>query len=120
MAKKRIGEEIVIVKKVRAYPIPATVEVGANKKSISIVKLVMVGFWAEMGKTVLLAGKVYKVEFELPASHHIISADMKVMKTMDKVAPGGVQRLAELQFVDLSELYKDHIRDFIRDTKQKA
>lgn len=58
--------EQIKVKKVRAYPIPATLTIGTANLSGQVVKLTTQGFLAECALTALKPGDKFEIKFELP------------------------------------------------------
>lgn len=54
------------VKKVRAYPIPATLTLGTANLSGQVVKLTPQGFLLECPLTALKPGDKFEIKFELP------------------------------------------------------
>lgn len=111
------GKGKVVVKKVRAYPFAANVEYKGIKKPVQILKLALVGCWANLGKTVVQVGTVYNVDFELPVLRDTVQAQAKVLRTTDRVMEvqnqGAVERLAEFQFIKLTVENKEKINRFL-------
>lgn len=106
-----------VVKKVRAYPIAATMEFKSIKKQIQIMKLATVGAWTSLGNTVVQVGVVYNLDFELPVSHDQVITPAKALRTMDRVherdGAKAIERLAEFQFIKPTADTLEKIRRFL-------
>lgn len=112
--------QTVIVKKVKAYPFAATVDLKGVKKPVGVIKLAPVGLWASLGASVVQVGMIYTVEFELPVLNLMVTCPAKVMRTMDRVSEVDkkVERLAEFQFIKPAQETLEKIHRFLKAINQ--
>jgi hypothetical protein len=111
-------KEKIIIKKVKAYPIPAIADIKGIKKPVDILKVAPVGVWANLGTTLVQVGLTYTLDFELPVLKEHITCTAKCLRTMDRVheAPGGaktVERLAEFQYLKPPSEMLEKIQKFL-------
>lgn len=121
-SKASAKEAPVIVKKVKAYPFDALVEVGGQKKQVAVLFLNRDGLIARVDKVLVHVGEYHKLEFVLPVVGNGIMCESRVMKTYDKALdPKGlkVERMAEFRFGKLTEDHRNYISTFLSSIGQK-
>jgi hypothetical protein len=77
------------VKKVRAYPIPATIKVGTGSVPGQVVKLTVQGFLVEFNLKTIKPGDKFEVWFEIPVLKHSVTEPCVVVKLYNQWALGG-------------------------------
>ncbi len=105
----------VVKKKVKPYPFNATIELNAVKTLVEVVFVSQNGAIIRLANQIVHVGKFYQVTFEIPVSREIISTQVRVLKTYDKlldIRNKSVERLAELQFHDLTNQHRSRINAF--------
>lgn len=125
------------VKKVKAYPIPVSFQIGTTPVTGNIVKLTQQGFLAEVGLATLQPGEKFDCKFELPVLHRIVTSGGVMVKLYNHWAgksteagaesggptpapsPGTtanpkVMRLIEYHFQNLSSENKSSIQMFLK------
>lgn len=106
----------IVKKKVRPYPIEATLEQNAIKKTVEVVHLAPTGLIASLHKQMVHVGDHHVITFELPVLKQFIHTPVRVLKTYDKaVNPKEhlVERMAEFHFEKLTDEHKAHIVSFL-------
>lgn len=106
----------VIKKKVRPYPIEATLDPSGQKRQVEIIHLNTLGVIVRLKASMLFVGEYYQMYFEIPVTRESINVQTRVLKTYDKsVDPkaGLVERLAELHFQGLTSEHKSRIVAFM-------
>jgi len=112
----------VVKKKVRPYPIAATLEANAIKKPVEILQLVKNGMIVRLTTHMVTVGEYYIFDFAIPVAGYPIKGNCRVLKTYDRVlgpAADQVERLAEIRFSGLTETQTTHIEEFLRAIGQK-
>lgn len=113
----------VVVKKVKAYPIEAALDLNGVKRPIDVVYLSPSGFLARLKTPAMVTvGEYYHTVFELPVAHTYVNAQVRVIKTYDRstdLKTRTVERMAELHFETLSEDHKKNILSFLSAIGQK-
>ena len=105
----------VVKKKVKPYPFAATLELNAIKTPVEVVFVSLKGSIVRLAKQIVHVGEFYQMTFEIPVSHELISTQVRVLKTYDKVLDikeKSVERLAELHFQDLTNEHRTRINAF--------
>lgn len=121
---KNQSEPPVVVKKVRAYPIPADISRPDNPQifKVSIVRVNTLGMQMESPQIILKVGEDINVAFTIPLHGHEINSLMRVVKTTDSykdLATGQKHYITELHFKNLDPKMSSHIREFMMSIKQK-
>ncbi len=108
------------VKRIKPYPIVIQLTGSAGVVSGKILKVVLMGFIADLGQSVLTVMDTYDVIFELPVLHHTIHTQAKVVKTYDRINPENhhIDRLAEFHFLHLGDPDRNAIYGFTRTIRQ--
>jgi hypothetical protein len=76
------------VKKVKAFPFPASVKIGTSALPGQIVKLTVQGFLVEFNLKTIKPGDKIEVAFELPVLKHSINEACVVVKLYNQWAVG--------------------------------
>jgi hypothetical protein len=107
--------------KVKPYPFRVQITGGAVPFEGWILKLVKAGFLANVGDQILHLGHHFDAAFEIPVSHHVIRAPVRVRKTYDRPVPGGKgpQRIVEFSFETLNEDQVNRIYSFLHAIHQE-
>jgi hypothetical protein len=108
--------EKTVTKKVKPYPIAATLELNALKKPVEILHLTPRGVLVRVTAQLVFVGEYYTLAFKIPVSGHQISAQIRVLKTFDQATqtkPAAVERRAELYFKTLPDDQRRHIEAFL-------
>jgi hypothetical protein len=116
------AKDKLVKRKVRAYPIEATLEVNAEKKPIEVVFLAPAGLIAVLHTLFVQVGDHCTISFELPVLNRFVTTPVRVLKTYDKaVNPKEhiVERMAEFHFQKLTDEHKAHILSFLSAIGQK-
>ncbi len=113
------------VKKVRPYPIPATISGGEKPLSGNLIKLTQMGFLIEVGANFMKVGEKYQVAFDIPMANWNVHEGVVVVKSYNQfggavgaAAGGSLVRVLEMHFRSLSSASKEHIVDFLTKIKQ--
>ncbi len=118
-----MGSEFV-KKKVKPYPILATLDRGGQKITVDIHKVARIGFICDLRGHIVKVKETFQVAFEIPVLGRHVFAEAFVVKTYDRALsvgqPPAIQRLAEFHFVSLSSEQANGIEAFIRSIKQKS
>jgi hypothetical protein len=130
--------QAVKVKKVKAFPIAATVKVGTAALQGQVVKLAPQGFLVELAIGHFRPGDKFEITFELPVMHHEITEQCVVMKIYTQwagnkssdpasaakppeggaSAQGKSQFLIESHFVALNAVNRGKVDAFLRAVRQ--
>lgn len=109
------------IKKVTPYPFPVDLVKLDPSPPIrgEIVKIVEVGFLAKVKAPIFKVGENWNATFEIPASHALLKAAVKVMKTYDahekfEEKSSVKSYLVEFQFLQMGEEGKVAIGQFCR------
>lgn len=111
------------VKKVRAFPIAATLSLGAHPPiPIKIVKLTQQGFLAESQTASMKLGEKGQAQFEIPVTHDVINESCVIVKHYSHwVEKDGGQApgfLIEAHFQQLSEAALKKITSFLNSLRR--
>lgn len=120
MAKSSSNQHV-IVKKVSPYPFAATLDHGGKKTLLNIKRLTLQGFIAHIPAGFVNVGEDYGVWFEVPVQAHVVSGQVKVVKTYDTFSDKEakkVERMAEFRFVVLSDAHRGVIEGFLSAIRQ--
>ena len=113
-------EDQASVKRVRPYPIDATLTVNTESKKISIILINTLGVIARTPGLMLKVGTELGLEVDLPVLGYVIKNTVKVRKTYDRAAqPAGIERMAELHFTHLPSDVAKQIAQFMAHIGQK-
>ncbi len=113
----------VVKQKVKPYPFEATLEQNAIKTRVEVIFVSQKGAIIRLANQIVHVGKFYQVTFEIPVSREIISTQVRILKTYDKVLDikgKGVERLAELHFQDLTNEHRSRINAFTAAVGQES
>lgn len=118
------------VKKVKAYPIAATLKSAGGAFPAQVVKLTPQGFLAEITASNLQPGEHFEVTFELPVVHQVVTELCVMVKLYNQWAGSaatqaqaaaagapiqpGILRLCEMHFQNFSDQGKGHVLSFLR------
>lgn len=111
-----MSDSSTVVKKVRPYPIPATIDIQGVKKPIEISVVNLKGAIVRLNEVLVSVGEYHQLEFELPVLKTLVSAQIRVIKTYDRsIDPkvNKIERLAELHFQNLDEINRTTISKFM-------
>lgn len=114
MAEKKPAP--VVVKKVRPYPFPGELVMGAQKSAVDVVYIGQIGLIAKLHNQILHVGAFHQIAFDLPVSHEHFDIKVRVLKTYDKSTDPKqvkVERMAELHFQGLTQEQQKSIVAFI-------
>lgn len=115
-----MADKKVVVQKVKPYPIPVTVDIGAQKAACEILKLASSGFIMDTKAALLKVGSEHMVLFEIPVSKEVINGRCKVIKTYDhRTGSAPAKRLAEMHFLGLNAAGEISIQKFLTAIGQK-
>lgn len=136
--RDKVSNEVVI-KKVSPYPIDAVVAKNGATRPGRIVRITQNGFLLETDE-IYMVGKVYEVQFQLPAFRSALQVSAKVVKSYNRMVMASAEvpssgeattkpdsstksglkseKLVEMHFVSLSDLQNEAIYKFLRATKQ--
>ena len=116
MSKDQTAE----VKRVRPYPIAATLKIDGAFKKISVIMINTRGVIARTPSLMLQVGVEFDLTLELPVLRTLISTTIKVVKTYDRAAPtAGIERMAELHFTQPPPETLKQITRFMQHIGQK-
>lgn len=130
------------VKKVRAYPFPATIKIGTGNLPGQVVKVTVQGFLVEFNLKTIKPGDKFEVWFELPVLKHSVTEPCVVVKLYNQwslgsgpsdvpasggepkaaaqtptaaqgPAPAKVSQLVECHFVSLTPPNRERITHFL-------
>ena len=129
------------VKKVKAFPFPATIKLGTTNLPGQVVKLTVQGFLVEFTLKTIKPGDKFEVYFELPVSKHSVNEPCVVVKLYNQwavgsapeqsaegagkepkvaaqtsaptVAPAKVAQLVECHFINLNSSSRERIQSFL-------
>ncbi|MES2964946.1 MAG: hypothetical protein V4760_13730 [Bdellovibrionota bacterium] len=131
------------IKKVKAYPFPATIKLGTTNLPGQIVKLTVQGFLVEFNLKTIKPGDKFDVYFELPVSKHSVNESCVVVKLYNQwalgtptdavpgsdgmgkepkvaaqtpspaVAPAKVAQLVECHFINVNSSSRERIQMFL-------
>jgi hypothetical protein len=114
------------VKHVAPYPISIRIVKAEGQPPLigSIVKLTEFGFLMKVdGSQLYTVGAEYKVSFELPAIHQVVTTDTKVMKTYDGYEVSVKAKVKintiEMHFKSLSAEQRTHLENYLVQSGQK-
>jgi hypothetical protein len=121
---KNQNEPPLVVRKIKAYPIPADViRPGMPQPlKVSIVRVNTLGMQIESAQLILKVGEDVNVTFTIPIRGHEINSLMRVIKTTDSykdLTTGQKHYVTELHFKNLDPQLNSHIREFMMTIKQK-
>jgi hypothetical protein len=111
-ASKKSSE--VVVKKVKAYPIAASLKTEASALPAQIMKLTSQGLLAEVGANALKPGEKLECSFEIPVIHRAMTQSVVIVKMYSRT--GG--SLIELHFLKLSAHDQKSIANFLHAIRQ--
>jgi hypothetical protein len=119
------GKQPVEVKKVKPYPIAAKVFKADTPAPIEgqILRVTQLGFQMEVTQLAFSVGNTYKAEFSLPLSQHVISENVKIVRTMDRFIDGKATvkgYLVEMHFLNISPMTAKAIKEFEIAINQKS
>lgn len=108
--------------RVKPYPIDVTVQVASGVKPVSILKLTLKGFIADVKAALFIIGEDGVLQGALPADLGPLHGTVRVIKTYDqiKAADQSRQRLVEFHFIKAHEEMLDHIHLFLQKIRQKG
>jgi hypothetical protein len=120
--KKSSGDKVVI-KKVMPYPFTASLELGARKMVVQVMKITTRSVLVDPGAGILQVGETWKLVADLPGRSGLVSDEVKIMKTYDRAVDSKtpqlrVERMAELLFLKLADLSRRNIQHFASLIKQ--
>lgn len=110
------NNQSVVRKKIKPYPISATIEVNAVKSPVEVILVNLTGAIVRLGSQMVSVGEYFNLAFELPVYHHLVVAQVRVLKTYDRTLDPKiktVERLAELHFQNLTNEHRSRINAFI-------
>lgn len=134
-----------IHKKVRPYPILATLTLNGQPFQAKILKLVEIGFLCEADSHVFRVAEGGQVQFEIPVLGDVVMSKVRVVKTHDQVSlvpvnesgkvenssgasvgstelsdkvEKKVRRIIEFHFIELNDQSKTAITVFLKKIKQ--
>ncbi|HWU42746.1 MAG TPA: hypothetical protein VN132_04880, partial [Bdellovibrio sp.] len=96
----------VIVKKVKPYPFPAELVLGAQKSPVEVIYLGQGGLIAKLKNQILHVGQYHQIAFDLPVGREHFELKVRVLKTYDKSTDPKrpvVERMAEFHFQTLTK-----------------
>ena len=105
------------VKKVKPYPITATLELNSLKRDVEIIYVTTLGAVIRVVNGMVFVGEYYQLAFQIPVTRESIVTQVRVLKTYDKVLSPeakAVERGAELHFQALTPEHKSRIVAFIK------
>lgn len=111
----------VVKKKVRPYPFKAELELNALKKPVEVLHINQKGAIVRLSTALVFVGEFYQMVFEFPVIKVEVNAQVRVIKTNDKVvnADKAVERTAELHFQKLSPEQAGRIHSFLTAIRQE-
>ncbi|MEK7358563.1 MAG: hypothetical protein AAB250_19110 [Bdellovibrionota bacterium] len=127
------------VKKIKAFPFPATIKIGTGNLPGQIVKLTVQGFLVEFNLKTIKPGDKFDIWFEIPVMKHSVSEACVVVKLYNQWAlpgapdasnPGGepkvaaqspapavvpakVAQLVECHFISIDSRNRERITSFM-------
>ena len=109
------------VKKVRPYPLEATLKIEGGFKPGDVLVFSTTGVIARVAGLLLKVGQHVEFSAELPVMHRWVRNPVVVVKTFDRANPAGgpPERLAELHFEHLDPEHAKAIERFTRAIGQK-
>lgn len=125
MNLKNRDQKKTVVKKIKPYPISVQIfkTDGTTPMEGQILRLTEIGFQMEVNQLAYRIGEIYKVVFTLPLLGHIITINVKTIKTMDSfkdVKLNLKNYLIEMHFINLSSEQAKYIDQFEIEIKQKV
>jgi hypothetical protein len=114
MAEKK--QETVVVKKVRPYPFPGELMMGAQKSPVEVIYVGQIGLIAKLSNQILHVGAYHQIVFDLPVSRERFDVKVRVLKTYDKSTDPKqvkVERMAEFHFQGLTQEQQKSIVAFL-------
>lgn len=97
-------ENRTVVKKVKPYPFAAELEHNSIKKPVFVAYMNQTGVVVRLDKSLVQVGEYYQIHFQIPVMHHVVVAQIRVVKTYDHASDpraAHVDRMAELHFQNL-------------------
>ncbi|MBX7231715.1 MAG: hypothetical protein K1X29_06480 [Bdellovibrionales bacterium] len=107
------------VKKVKPFPFSAELNWGGKQVTMQILNLNTRGAIVDLKQNFIKIGDECQCTFELPVLHSNIQIYAKAVKTYDQFLPKAdsngnrIQRLCELQFLNLSSGFKFELERFL-------
>jgi hypothetical protein len=114
MAEKK--QKPVVIKKVRPYPFPGELMLGAQKSRVDVVYIGQIGLIAKLSNQILHVGGYHQIVFDLPVSREHLDIKVRVLKTYDKSTDPKqvtVERMAEFHFQGLTQEQQKSIVAFL-------
>lgn len=111
-----------VVKKIRPYPFGAALEAASVKKPVEVLHINVKGAIVRLGPTLVFVGEYYSLAFEFPVTRVAVSAQVRVLKTSDRVVndENAVERTAELHFQKLDPENRRRIQGFLQAIRQEG
>ena len=117
-----MADEKPVITKVKAYPMPATLDLNGVKKPAEVLYLTTLGAMVRLPHQMVFVGEYYQLYFELPVVNEDVNTQVRIIKTYDRsVNPKEalVERVAELHFQNLSQEHRARIASFTSAIRQE-
>lgn len=101
------------VKKIKAFPFPATVKIGTHVVNGQVVKMTGNGFMVETTSAFLSVGDSVEAEFTLPVMKDVVTCTGLVVKVFNQLTGAGGLRIAEIHFKLLPDEARGKIANYL-------
>jgi hypothetical protein len=101
------------VKKIKAFPFPITVKIGAHVVNGQVVKMGKLGLMIETTSAMLSVGDTVEAEFTLPVIKEVIHCTGLIVKLINQMTGAGGLRIAEMHFKLIPDLARERVMNYL-------